>query len=534
MNFDQVQAAAEARNRGMRNPSGFRIWIASTMNDPRVPPILHAFDELVGANGSSALLLNRAGSFGFYDLEPIVVVEKPGHCTLLYKNAAPESIACLIPSLVAGVPKKTGAFCCAGENRPADVPHISGLLLFSLQKRTALRNCGWIDPGEIGQYLERGNGYSGLANALKTAPAEIVELWIPRILRDRKGLGFSDIDHWKLSRSSKVGGTLICNAVDSDPRSQASRLLLEGDPHSVLEGMLIGAYGLAASSCVLWVEEGPLAGKLRRALGQMRGYSLLGANILDSEFSVEIMIEEIPAAVSSGCRTEMMRCLEENRGLPKILPAWPGAEEIGKPVVTATPEMLSSLSAILSARDVEETGSRVVTLSGNINHPYTVEMPSSASIQTIIDIIGGGVPGGKTVIAVQLGGPSGPFVAPEALNRSIGCGEGEESRSDVGFCSIDVLDSDCHIPEKMKEIMASLQAQSCGKCVFCREGCLQILTVLEDISENKAQPQDLDLLVAICRDMRTGCLCAFGRAIPDPVLTSLPYVRAGLEKRTGD
>jgi NADH-quinone oxidoreductase subunit F len=393
--------------------------------------------------------------------------------------------------------------------------------LFCLQSRIALRNCGWIDPEDIDHYLCRGLGYTGLSSALRMRPREIAEILIPSVLKGRGGPGCSTIEKWKLGEN--VGGFLICNAVDPDPQSLVSRLILESDPHSVLEGMLIGAYAAGISRAILLVEEKTEAARrLGKALEQMRTYNLLGSNILNSRFCAEITIEEMPALLTSGSRIELFRCLEEKHSLPHILPACPCVSGItGKPVLIANVETMSSLPAVIRNGMKNGAGSKVVTLSGSVLHRYVVEVPHGTTIRSVIDLLGGGVSVGRSMKAVQLGGPAGPFVAPGTLQVPVGCDATNESISNIGSGTIEVLDTDSRIVDTLREILVYLQAQSCGKCVFCREGCLQILNILEDISDRRSRPQDLDLLVMLCEEMKTGCLCDFGRTVPDPVLSSL-------------
>ena len=180
--------------------------------------------------------------------------------------------------------------------------------------------------------------------------------------------------------------------------------------------------------------------------------------------------------------------------------------------------------------NVENRNSKVVTLSGSIIHKYTVEVPHGMKIRNIVDRIGGGVSNGKGIKTVQLGGPYGFFIVPDDLDLAVDCDASDESRSSIGSGTVEVFDSGSSILETTKDLMAYIQAQSCGKCVFCREGCGQMLTILEAISENKRKPQDLDLLVELGEEMRNGCLCGFGRAAPDPVLSSIKLFRNEYEK----
>lgn len=501
MNIDQIHAAAETQSAYLSDPSCIKIYIASSVADSNADHICILLQNAIDQFNLPARIV-RTGSFGCYDLEPIMMVD-----SFLYNNANTDRVADLVNDLI---------------RKASDAPHISELPIFTLQKRIALRNCGWIDPGNIDHYILQGQGYSGLSNALKLRPPDLIEMLIPFAFKGRGSQGCSALENWNRS-FEEAGRYLICNAVDPDPKSLTSRLLLESDPHSVLEGMLISAYATGALKCFVLLEEKTEAGKqLRRVLDQMNKYSLVGSNILDSQFCSEIEIREAPASLLSGHRIDLFRCLEENNPLAHMLPSFAAASEfIGKSVLIVNPEMMSSLSAVVRDDMKNGEGSRVVTLSGSIVHKHTVEVPSGMAVRNIIGCFGGGVPDGKKVKAVQLGSPAGRLVAPDFLDNPVGFEE---------ECSvIDVLDSDCHIVNATKEIMSYIQSQSCGKCVFCREGCLQMVTILEDILENKRKPQDLDLLVELGEEMRTSCLCAFGRTAPIPVLSSIRLFRSEYE-----
>ncbi len=243
----------------------------------------------------------------------------------------------------------------------------------------------------------------------------------------------------------------------------------------------------------------------------MRGYNLQGLNILDSQFCSEIEIKEGPELMSAGYRIELFRCLEEKRPLPHVLPACPCFSElVGKPCLIVNPEMMASLSAVLRDGKEDGVGSKVVTLSGSVVHPYTVEVSPEITIDNIIGLLGSGALNGKTIKAVQVGGPAGLLIAPDALGVPLNSGAVEESDS------IEVIEAESDIVNAVRDRIGYLQTQSCGRCVFCREGCLQILTILEDLSENRGKAQDLDFLVALCEEMKTASLWTLAVLFPFP------------------
>jgi NADH-quinone oxidoreductase subunit F len=419
---------------------------------------------------------------------------------------------------------------CVGASASIEnIPPIPEGPLCHLQKKIALRNCGMIDPEDINHYIVLGNGYAGLSNALGISPPDLIQTSIRTALKGRRGQGCSTPKKWEIfAEKSEEDKCLICNAVDPDPKSRISRSLIENDPHSVLEGMLISAYATGASRSYLLVEEKTdAAPKLRKALDQMKAYNLHGSNILNSPFHAEIEILVMPTTGITGHQVELFRCMDEHQPLPHILPADPVSSALkGRNVLVVNPESMASLATILGNESSDAgQGSKVVTLTGSLVHKVVAEVPHGMTVKTIIDSLGGGVSNGKTIKAVQLGGPSGYFVTPNALNHAIGCNALDESCSSIGSGTIEVLDSDASILNVAKDIMAYLQSQSCGKCVFCREGCLQMLTILEDISENKARPHDVELLVELGEEMRQASLCDFGRTAPNAVLSSIDLFR---------
>lgn len=525
MNIEQVRTAAGTQSPHFSDTSCTKIYVGSSAADAGATRIAGLLQTAVDQRGLRARIL-RTGSFGCPDLEPLVRVERPGFFAVLYTLVTPDGIAELIEDAMSGSPRN--AFCCVGDQRPNRIPHISELPFFGLQKRIALRNCGWVDPEDIRHYILQGQGFTGLVRALQTDPSELAGTLISSALRGRRTPGCSTAEKWRLIVKTKgTDAALICDAFDPQSRALAAPLLLESDPHSVLEGTLIAAYAVGAARCVVLVEEKTEAvERLRRALNQMRDYNLLGSNILDSRFGCEIGIQAVPRSLTSGQRMEMLRCLEEGQHLPHLVPVFPAISELaGKPVLTIGPEMASVLSGV-PLRGPEESGSsRVVSLSGNVVHKCTAEVPVDMSIRAIIENFGGGTAGGKAVKTLQLGGLAGPFIDPAVLDLPIGSDAVEELSSGAGTGSIEVLAADSRMAHATKEIMATIQSQSCGKCVFCREGCLQLLTILEDILENKRRPQDLDLLIELGKEMKTSCLCAFGQMAPNPVLSAIELFR---------
>jgi NADH-quinone oxidoreductase subunit F len=538
MNFEQICATAESECGYLNDRDCMKIYIGSSTDDSTAASVFNSFQAEIDKRRIKARVITT-GSFGYYDLEPVVLIEKPGQSTILYNNVTPERASELVNDyLIHGNPRPDIAFCSTGSNKISNIPNISELPLFTLQNRIALRNCGYIDPENINHYILRGQGYSGLSKALQMNPEDVIEELKKSGLRGRGGAGYFTADKWKTCHEAEGNEKyVICNAVDADPRALTARLLLESDPHSVLEGMLIGAYAIGASHCMVYVnaEYSPAIKTLRKALEQMSRYGLLGNNILDSSFSSEIAIKEAPASLVSGEETALLRCLEGKQVMPYVRPPYPANNGfLGKPTLINNLETMSHVSAIFqngpewySGFGTEQSkGSKVITVSGSAVHRYTVEVLFGTTLRSIVEDIGGGVSNGKNIKAVQFGGPTGAYFTADSLNIPVDYEAMEEAGSIIGSGTVEVFDSDSCAVEMTRDVISYIQTQSCGKCVFCREGSYQMSDILQDITEYKGEPQDLDLLIELGEAMKIGCICGLGRTAPNPVLSSIKLFRS--------
>jgi len=537
MNFKQIYTKAKSECAYLYDRNCIKIYVASPADNPTATNVFKSFQTEIDKRGIKARVITT-GSFGYYDLEPVVLIEKPGQATVLYNNVTPEIASELVNDyLVNDNPRPDRAFCSIGSDKINGIPNTSDLPLFNLQNRIALRNCGYIDPENINHYILCGQGYSGLSMALQMSPGDVIEKLKKSGLRGRGGAGYFTADKWKSCHEAEGGEKyVICNAVDAVPRALIARLLLESDPHSVLEGMLIGAYAVGASHCFVYVNsEYDIALKrLGKAFEQMRGYGLLGNNILDSAFSSEITIKEAPASLVSGEETALLRSMEGKQVMPYVRPPYPANNGfLGKPTLINNLETMSNVSAIFqnssewfSGFSTEQNkGTKVITLSGKVVHKYTVEVPFGTTLRSIVTDIGGGVSNGKNIKAVQFGGPTGAYFAADFLDIHIDYETMEEAGSIIGSGTIEVFNSDSCAVEMTRDVISYVHTQSCGKCVFCREGTYQMSDILNDISEYMGKPQDLDLLIELGEAMKVGCICGLGQTAPNPVLSSIKLFR---------
>jgi NADH:ubiquinone oxidoreductase subunit F (NADH-binding) len=409
----------------------------------------------------------------------------------------------------------------------------------SLENRIALRNCGCIDPDEISDYQTKGEGYTGLVRALSMGPQGAIDELRKSLLRGRGGAGYPTADKWQtVADAEGEEKYVICNAVDGDPRSRVAKTLIEGDPHSILEGALIAAYAVGASRCIVALPGNSQAAisKLEKATGQMKEKSLLGERILDSEFSCQMEIREIPKKLAAGEETALLRALAGGQAMSSIRPPFPSDKGyLGKPTLVENVETLSNVSAIfqrgsdwfLDTGTEESKGTKIITLSGAVSNPCTVEVPFGSLISQVVEEIGG-TPRAE-IKTVQVGGPTGAFLAAKDLDLPFTYETLAASGGIVGSGSIDVVPTHTCAVEMLESLILYVHQESCGKCVFCREGTLQMSDVLHDITRGEGKMQDLELLASLGEEMKIGSTCGLGRSAPNPVLSGIRLFREEFE-----
>ena len=408
------------------------------------------------------------------------------------------------------------------------------------QVRIALRNCRDIDPGDINRYIGRG-GYSGLVRALKTAREEVIEEVGRSGLRERSGDGFPAGKKWRLSfdapGSEKV---VICNAVEGDPDSLTALTLLEEDPHSVLEGMTIGAYATGASMGWIYIhaEHGLAISRLRTALKQMEEHRLLGSHILESKFSFNIEIREAPGNLACGDETFLIATMEGKKTMPFVCSSRPPVSGLGgKPTLIHQAETWAHVSAILEKGaewyagfgTEQSRGTKVFILSGKVIHPGLIEVPLGTTLREMVYGIGGGIPDGKVLKAIQIGGPAGGYLPASSLDLPVDYEHLFAAGTLMGSGSIMVINGDACIVDQAKCSLSFIQNESCGKCVFCREGTMQMAEILTDMTEGRGKTHDIDLLLELGEGLKLGAQCDLGRAAPNPVLSAVRYFSEELE-----
>lgn len=416
-----------------------------------------------------------------------------------------------------------------GERRTWDVDGY-----FAKQKKIVLENSGYIDPENIDEYIQAG-GYEALKKALQMKPEEIIDVIIKSGLRGRGGAGFPTGLKWKFTREAKGDEKyVICNADEGDPGAFMDRNVLEGDPHRVIEGMIIGAYAIGATKGFIYVRaEYPLAIKrLKIALQQARERGFLGENILGSGFSFDIEIKEGAGAFVCGEETALIASIEGKRGMPRPRPPYPAQKGLwGKPTNINNVETWANVPWIIkhgweayaSLGTEKSKGTKVFALSGKIKHGGNVEVPMGITLREILYEIGGGTKTGKRIKAVQLGGPSGGCIPEYLFDTPVDYESVNATGAIMGSGGMVVMDEDTCMVDVAKFFLDFTVKESCGKCTFCRLGTKRMWEILDKITNGQGTMDDLKELEELATKVKAGSLCGLGQTAPNPVLTTLRY-----------
>ena len=543
MTFDEIKSQAVSEWEALEHSDKPRILVgaATCGRAAGAVAVLEAINRELKRHKIKASVI-QVGCIGFCYTEPIINIIKPGRPHIYYGNITPELAAELIDDyLIKDNPRPDLALGTIGENGIEGIPKLFELPMLKPQVRISLRNCGFIDPENINHYIAR-DGYSGLVRALGMTPEEVIEEVKKAGLGGRGGAGFPTGLKWEFCRKSP--GTqkyVICNADEGDPGAFMDRSLLEGDPHAVLEGIIIGAYAIGASEGYIYIRaEYPLAiERLKVAITQMEEYGLLGDKILGSDFSFHLKIKQGAGAFVCGEETALMASIEGKRGMPRPRPPFPAQSGLwGKPTNINNVETWGNVSAILQ-KGAEwyagygtegSKGTKTFALTGKIVRTGLIEVPLGIPLQDIIYGIGGGIPNGKRFKAVQTGGPSGGCLPASLLNQPVDYETLAKAGSIMGSGGMVVMDEDTCMVDVARYFIAFTQSESCGKCVPCRLGTKQMLNILEDITNGKGKLEDIDLLLSLGEQVKAGSLCGLGQTTPNPILTTIRYFREEYEE----
>ncbi len=481
-------------------------------------------------------LIKTTGCRGFCSRGPLVVVLPDG---LFYQRVKPADVADIIQTTIV-------------ENQPVErllytdpqsgevIPHEKDIPFYQKQKRLVLGRIGSVDPTDILDTIAAG-GYQALAKVFNTmAPEEVVTAMERSGLRGRGGAGFPTGRKWRsaLKAIEKKGRPVyvVCNGDEGDPGAFMDCMVMEGDPHAVLEGMIIGAYALGANQGYIYVRaEYPVAIKhLGLAMAQAREMGLLGQNILGSGFNFDIQINRGAGAFVCGESTALFTSLEGRAGEPR--PKYVRSVEEGlwgRPTVLNNVESWANVPIILNMGAdnyakigvPHSTGTKVFSLVGKVNNVGLVEVPMGVPLSTIVEEIGGGVPGGKPFKAVQTGGPSGGCIPYHLKDTPVDYDSLTKAGSMMGSGGMIVMDDRDCVVDVAAYFLKFLEEESCGKCIPCRLGLTRMRQMLEDFSQGHGSESDLEELSSLARAIADGSLCALGGSAPNPVLTTIRYFK---------
>ncbi len=494
------------------------------------------YDEIklqVAANSlSDQVQVLRTGCFGFCEQGPIVKV-LPDEA--FYVQVSPDDAEELVHEhLLKGRPVERLIYREPGVHALGNIEQIS---FYQKQFRIVLRNCGFIDPENIEEYIAR-EGYVGLERCLsELSPDDVIRELEDSGLRGRGGGGFPTWKKWKFTKDVQADQKyIVVNADEGDPGAYMDRSILEGDPHSIIESMVIAGYTTGADTGYVYVRaEYPLAIKrLQTALAQAEEYGLLGDNILGTDFSFRIEIRLGAGAFVCGEETALLLSIQGERGMPVQRPPYPAGKGLwGKPTVINNVETMAAIPAILTkggkwfAKVGTETskGTKVFALTGKVRNSGLIEVPMGIKLRDIVYNIGGGIPGDKKFKAVQSGGPSGGMISYENLDTEIDYETLTALGSMMGSGGLIVMDEDDSMVDVARFYLEFTAEESCGKCVPCRVGGKQILHLLEKIASGNGTMEDIKRIEEIGETMKTTSLCGLGKTAPNPALSALRFFR---------
>ncbi len=533
--FDEIKRQAERHWQELQKAKAVIMVGAATCGRAAgALSVLRAFkNELKKQNLDCPVF--EVGCMGHCYAEPIVIIAKPGYPPIVYQQVNPVIARRLVKEYILGDdPCLDFVLGAVGESEL--VPALADFPRARFEQKIILKNCGHIDPEEIDHYIANG-GYSALDKALKISPEAVINEVKESGLRGRGGAGFPAGEKWQICRSAP-GKTkyVVCNGDEGDPGAFMDRAILESDPHSVIEGMLIAGYAVGAQQGYIYVRaEYPLAvHRAQIALRQARKLKLLGENILGSDFSFDIKLFEGSGAFVCGEESALIASLEGRAGTPNHRPPYPAVSGLeGKPTLINNVKTLAFIRHIVdkgakwfsSIGTKDSPGTAVFALAGKVVNTGLIEVPMGTTLRQVVFDVGSGIPNGKKFKAVQIGGPSGGCLPESALDLPIDFDSLTQAGAMMGSGGMIILDEEDCMVEIARYFLEFTQRESCGKCTFCRLGTKQMLETLSEFTKGKGQIKDLDGLSQLAEDIKAGSLCGLGRTAPNPILTNLRYFR---------
>ncbi len=483
-------------------------------------------------------ILKKSGCQGFCQMGPLVTLYPQG---ILYVHVKPEDVEEIVEkTLMKGEIIQRLLYT---EEDGTAIAEMNKIPFYAKQSRTTLELCGMIDALDIDEYIAHGGYEMARRAVLEMTGDEVCDLVLTSGLRGRGGGGFPTGKKWQLTRIHESDVKyVICNADEGDPGAFMDRCVMEGNPHSVLEGMIIAACAIGGTDGYIYVRtEYPLAvERVKIAVENARKAGILGKNIFGSDFSFDINIMEGAGAFVCGEETALIASIEGHRGMPTMKPPFPAERGLfGKPTVINNVETLATIPVIMQMGAEKyaaigsegASGTKTFALTGHVAHTGLIEVPLGTTLRQIIAEIGGGVINddgtncGSDFKAVQIGGPSGGCLTQEHLDLPLDYDHLKQVGAMIGSGGLVVMNQQTCMVSIARFFMQFTQNESCGKCVVCREGTRQMLNLLDDIIKGRATGETLELLEELAKTVQVGSLCALGKTAPNPVLSTLRYFR---------
>ena len=541
--YEDLKARADARWQELT--AGERPWIRiGTELNGQAAGALEVVDVLRSELDKQGIevILDEVGTLGLSYAEPLVDVLKLGKSRLLFSRVTPEDVPTIIDEYILGdrVPKGL-AFAYLGDDPIDGVPDLNSMPQYSLQRRIAMRNAGHIAPGDILQYVAN-DGYAALDKALfQMEPSGVIDDMKASNLRGRGGAGFPAGLKWSFMVNSPGPVKYIaCNCEEGDPGAFNDKAILESDPHTLLEGMILAGYATGATNGYVFVRhghDGPID-RVEKAIEDAYAENILGKNILGSDFSFDIEVALTGDSYVAGEETGMMEAIEGKRSMPRFKPPFPAAAGLWMKPTTINnvktfsyaPQIVLNGGEWFSNIGVNNsTGTAIACLTGNVTYPGIYEVEMGMTMGQVIEEIGGGVPNGKQMKLLQTGGPLGGVIGLESLALHIDFDEMQQAGAMFGSGGIIVGDEDASVVDLIRVLVAFCQYESCGKCFPCRLGMTQLLDQIERIARFEGRPGDMEACERVGTTMKIGSLCAHGQLGFNPISSALTHFREEFE-----